>query len=342
MAILEGYEKQERFITDENKDHKRVSEWTSSDTVMFSDEESLTTKINAINALIAGKLDNSGTSTFEGNLTVEGYFTVYSPDLQNRKIDIRGNSIQGFRNDEFSDLILNPEGGRVYTRGVFANDKRCATFETVPAYVYDDDGNPHGDPEDFVSKVLVTSEYQGQIKSSNRILAKDVMSDAQLTDQKVRQIGSNLNSDLRVILSGTADNNTRIEETRKSGNLTFNPSTGKLTVGGIVQATDFVRSSSKYVKENIEAVSEDDAKKVLELNPVTFDYIDGAKDQCGLIAEEVLDVLPNVVTVPKGYTEFDPKNPTNTPSIDYSKLVPYLIKMIQMQQAEIDELKKER
>lgn len=340
MAILEGYEKQERFITDENKDHKRVSEWTSSDTVMFSDEESLTAKINAINALIEGKLDNSGTSTFEGNFTVEGYFTVYTPDLQNRRTDIGGNSIQGFRNDEFSDLFLNPDGGRVYTRGVFANDKRCVTFETVPTYVYDDDGNPHGNPEDFVSKVLVTSEYQGQIKSSNRILAKDVMSDAQLTDQKVRQIGTNLNSDLRVILSGTADNNTRVEETRKSGDLTFNPSTNKLTVGGVVQATDFVRSSSKYVKENVKDITDTEAKKVLELRPVAFDYINGNDNQRGLIAEEVLEVMPEMVDVPKDYTGFDPKKPLNIPGIDYSKFVPYLIKMIQIQQTEIDELKR--
>lgn len=53
-----------------------------------------------------------------------------------------------------------------------------------------------------------------------------------------------------------------------------------------------------------------------------------------------MDVLPNMVTVPDDYEQFNPDEPWCTPSIDYSKFVPYLIKMIQIQQAEIDELKR--
>ena len=36
--------------------------------------------------------------------------------------------------------------------------------------------------------------------------------------------------------------------------------------------------------------------------------------------------------------EFEEYTPYNTPSIDYSKFVPYLIKMIQIQQKEIDSI----
>ncbi|MBP5595481.1 MAG: phage tail protein [Pseudobutyrivibrio sp.] len=108
---------------------------------------------------------------------------------------------------------------------------------------------------------------------------------------------------------------------------------------GILRAAQFAVQSSKHVKENIEPISEDEAKKILELNPVKFDYISGNKNQRGLIAEEVQDILPEMVEVPDGYEEFNPDEPWNTPSIYYSKFVPYLIKMVQMQQKEIDILK---
>jgi len=352
MAILEGFEKQKEYITDENKDHKLVSKWTHSDTVHVGApyNRNLTEMITDLDESIVATDDDLNDIKFDYLSATQYPNRHRSVDLyvdaklsagaapESSHIEIEDNFIRAKRNGENVKLILNPEQKYVQIGG-----GRAAVFEECPpSFIIDDNGVQHGSLEDYVPKVIVTSPYQGKIVQSTKILAQSVMSDSKLTDQNVRQIGTNLNSDLRVLLSGTADNTTRTEACRKTGSLTFNPTTNKLTCAGVVQATDFVRSSSKYVKKNIEAVSEDDAKKVLELNPVTFDYINGAKDQCGLIAEEVLDVLPNVVTIPKGYTEFDPKNPTNTPSIDYSKLVPYLIKMIQMQQAEIDELKKER
>lgn len=346
MAILSGFEKQKKYITDENKDHKLVSEWTHSDTVDFGGGYTLTERNEVIDTHIRNlqneKLDNEGDQVLSGAFSAWELNSNARGGYSNRLLKLWSNYIQGYNDlnqTTVTDTVINPYGGRLL---VGRGSKRAVVFETEPSYVYDDNHTQQSDPNNFKPKVMVNSVNEGQIVASSYSIEKSVPSTAELTDQNVRQIGSSLNEDLRVLLSGTADNTTRIEACRKDGALTFNPSTDKLTCAGVVQATDFVRSSSKYVKKNIEAVSEDDAKKVLELKPVTFDYIDGAKDQCGLIAEEVLDVLPNVVTVPKGYTEFDPKNPTNTPSIDYSKLVPYLIKMIQMLQDEIDELKKEK
>ena len=105
------------------------------------------------------------------------------------------------------------------------------------------------------------------------------------------------------------------------------------------RAKSFANQSSKYVKDNIKDISDEEAKKILELRPVSFDYkYGGDPDQRGLIAEEVYDILPNmVIGAPK---EFNAEEPWDTPSIDYSKFVPYLIKMIQIMQKEIDDLKK--
>lgn len=110
---------------------------------------------------------------------------------------------------------------------------------------------------------------------------------------------------------------------------------------GIWRAASFSSQSSKYVKKNIKDVTEKEARNILKLRPVKFDYKNSdLTNQRGLIAEEVLEIMPEMVNVPKDYTEFNKDEPWNTPSIDYSKFVPYLIKMIQILQTEIDDLKK--
>ena len=108
---------------------------------------------------------------------------------------------------------------------------------------------------------------------------------------------------------------------------------------GILKAAQFAVQSSKYSKKNINDISDEEAEKLLSLRPVSFDYINGGTNQRGLIAEEVMDIYPEMVTVPEGYTEYDPEKPWHTPSIDYSKFVPALIKLVQKQQKEIDILK---
>lgn len=113
-----------------------------------------------------------------------------------------------------------------------------------------------------------------------------------------------------------------------------------------VYGASFTNPSSRLVKENIINMSEEEAKKILRLKPVDFDYIEaygGEKNQHGLIAEDTLDIIPSCVTVPEGYSEkeFDASKGIKNKvlAIDYSKLVPYLIKMVQIQQEEIDKLK---
>lgn len=113
----------------------------------------------------------------------------------------------------------------------------------------------------------------------------------------------------------------------------------------ILQAS-FTNPSSKLVKENVVDMSEEEAKKILQLKPVDFDYIEaygGEKNQHGLIAEDTLGIIPSCVTVPEGYSEkeFDAEKGIRNKvlAIDYSKLVPYLIKMVQIQQEEIEKLK---
>jgi hypothetical protein len=114
-----------------------------------------------------------------------------------------------------------------------------------------------------------------------------------------------------------------------------------------ITASSFTKASSRIVKKNIKDITVADAKKILNLRPCTFDFKVGNEKNCaGMIAEEVMDVYPNLVSMPYNYDEEKAIEKTakgeltQVPSLDYSKFVPYLIKMVQEQQKEIDELRK--
>ena len=112
-----------------------------------------------------------------------------------------------------------------------------------------------------------------------------------------------------------------------------------------VDASAFNVQSSYLIKENIQNLTAEDAKKILSIRPVSFDYKKGfgESNQYGVIAEEAREIIPFAVTVPNEYdeTRFDEAKGIDQPilSVDYSKFIPHLIRMIQIQQQEIEKLK---
>jgi len=97
-------------------------------------------------------------------------------------------------------------------------------------------------------------------------------------------------------------------------------------------------SSSRLVKTNIVDMPEELAKNLLKLEVKSFDYREGygLKGQFGMIAEDVEPIFP--VVIDEVDSAVEPELPT-IKMIDYLKFVPFLVKMIQIQQKEIDELK---
>jgi hypothetical protein len=103
---------------------------------------------------------------------------------------------------------------------------------------------------------------------------------------------------------------------------------------GEIECVHVTQTSSRKVKENIEPITAEESAKVLELEAVRFDYKDKAKgtNQRGFIAEDVAEVLPNLV---KPETEDTPAR------LDYVAIIPYLQDVLKRQQKEIDELKRQ-
>ncbi len=120
--------------------------------------------------------------------------------------------------------------------------------------------------------------------------------------------------------------------------LALDNSSGTVTITesgdtGNITCVSLTQTSSRKVKKNITDMTSEEARKLLELEPVSFDYKEEAQgtDRRGFIAEDVAKVLPNVVT---------PETENAPASLDYIQLVPYLVKMVQEQQKDIEELKK--
>ena len=191
--------------------------------------------------------------------------------------------------------------------------------------------NRNGDNNTWTSweRFLDTGNYTSYIKSSlnlNTQNAYRIASHSQLTD-----LGS-----AACVLCGDSGSFVRKYSNTNTAN--------------VIHASQFAVDSSRLIKENIENITEDYAKKLLDIRPVSFDYIEkvgGQKGQCGMIAEEVLNIFPECVNVPDGYTEekaieeIENGNNMMCLSIDYAKFTPYLIKLVQMQQKQIDDMQKE-
>ena len=112
-----------------------------------------------------------------------------------------------------------------------------------------------------------------------------------------------------------------------STKMSFQPSTGTLTVTAITE------SSSITLKENVNPI-ENALESILKLTGVVYDRKDGSrKNEAGLIAEDVVQVLPNLVT----------RNAQGNPEgINYTKLSAYIIEAVKTITQEITKLKEGR
>jgi Chaperone of endosialidase len=96
---------------------------------------------------------------------------------------------------------------------------------------------------------------------------------------------------------------------------------------GIITAQDFNSLSDINYKENINTVN-DALSKVTELRGVRFDWKESGLPSYGVIAQELQEVLPELVH------GNDPK------TVNYNGIIGVLIEAIKELKAEIEELKK--
>ncbi len=125
--------------------------------------------------------------------------------------------------------------------------------------------------------------------------------------------------------------------TNGAGNLQFSTSgTRRVTVttaGALSAVGDVIAYSDRRVKENIKTI-DNALEKVSKLRGVSYNRTDSEdkSDKIGVIAQEVIDVVPEVVT----YGESDDRY-----SVSYGNMAGMFIEAIKELKAEVEELKKQ-
>lgn len=117
---------------------------------------------------------------------------------------------------------------------------------------------------------------------------------------------------------------------------TGTPATANLTVPLYIDSvTNMITTtnnpSSRKYKEDIQDLKPEIYQKVLALKPVSFKWKANKQEDVGLVAEDVNEVMKELVT----YQDGEPR------SVKYDKVAIYLLGVVKDQQAELDSLKKE-
>jgi len=100
--------------------------------------------------------------------------------------------------------------------------------------------------------------------------------------------------------------------------------------------------SDERLKRDVHTISES-IDRVLELRPTEFVWKDNNKQDIGFIAQEVEELLPEVVETSKGFIDTDGEQENeikDMKTISYPKLIPYLVDTIQVMDKRIKELEK--
>jgi hypothetical protein len=101
---------------------------------------------------------------------------------------------------------------------------------------------------------------------------------------------------------------------------------GNLTIGGTLTATTFLYSSDARLKRDVRDISGLDT--IQSLRGVGFSWNDTGKADYGFIAQDVMQVLPEIVEQDSdGYY-----------AVEYGNVIPFLVEAIKEQQQQIDAL----
>lgn len=96
--------------------------------------------------------------------------------------------------------------------------------------------------------------------------------------------------------------------------------------GGDVHAVAHYTTSDERFKTNVVPI-EDALEKVCNIQGVTFDWVADGSAACGIIAQQMLPIIPLAVNT-KNQEKFE---------VDYSRVVPYLVEAVKTLKRELDE-----
>jgi hypothetical protein len=283
--------------------------WTL-DTTDYTNASNLTSGIVSTSVLGTGTADS--TTYLRGDNTWAtvsgGSATSFLVKTANYNADISESIIADTSGGAFTiTLPASPPTGNVITIADGAN--WAVNNLTVSRGV----NTIEGLAQDLVldtTSTIVTFVYDGTTwqfftSSANPTIIDDTSTDV------VQYIGMSRNSSGELTSSYVS-----------TSKLYFNPNTGVLT------STDYNSLSDQTLKENVQSLS-NSIDVLNQINPVSFNWKDSGKKSFGVIAQELEQVLPELIET----------SPEGIKSVSYTQLIAFLIDAVKTQQIEIEKLK---
>jgi hypothetical protein len=190
----------------------------------------------------------------------------------------------------------------------------------------------------YASGILTRLNAVGVFSGSSQVSLGSASGNIALATQTTGDYVASLVAGTGVTLSNNSgENATPTIAIGQSVATNATPTFGNLTINGTITATGDITAyytSDKRHKNNIQTIS-NAVLKVKQLNGVTWEWNDDVNEvtkstpKTGLIAQEVQQVLPQVVT----------ERNDGFLALDYSKMVGLLVEAIKEQQIQIDQLK---
>jgi len=256
-----------------------------------------------------------GTWTVTEGLTVDGpaVFNGNTTIIQSTVIETTDGLIHLASNNEVSDTLDIGFFGH-YFNGV-ANQHAGVIRDsgTKEFYIFNE-YSPGFEPENDIDI------ENGSFALANVHAAFFKGDGSQLTNAGASVDTGTNNADLFVPFTGISSG--VMVTANVNSNFTFNPSTGQ------ANATDFNSTSDERFKSNV-TIIDNAVDKVMKLDGVYFDWIANGQHSMGLVAQQIEDIVPEVVSTDnKGFK-----------SVSYGKLVGLLVEAIKEQQEAIEKLK---
>ena len=225
---------------------------------------------------------------------------------------------------EDDNIVLNPSGqGEIHSEAnVFVQDGKLLKLGDSDASHWIGFKAPATVSSNVTLTFPATAGTNGYVLTTN---GSGTLSWENVAVQVGDDIGSDGATYYPLVTNSTSGGITEVKIT--SSKLSFVPNTGTLT------ATALVESSSITLKENISPI-ENALDSILKLSGVIYDRKDGSyQNEAGLIAEDVNQVLPNLVS------KDDDGNPYG---INYSKFSAYLIEAVKELKQEINSIRNDK
>jgi len=165
----------------------------------------------------------------------------------------------------------------------------------------------------------------------NKAYVDGQISTANITANQVKTISTATNASHFLTFVDSNNGTLTAENMFTASGIIYNPSTSNLTIAGDVFADDFDTTSDATLKENVVTISSALAK-VMAMRGVNYNRIGKDQLELGLIAQEVNQVVPEVVG----------KNEDGKLTVSYGNLVGLLIEAIKELSAEIQQLKSDK